>query len=198
MASTHSPMNRLLQKAATQRSDTMTIHTFRSATLTDAPLIAALVESAYRGDASRAGWTTEADFLRGRRTDVTEIEELLTSENGRFVLFEHDGTIGASCYIERQGPVCYFGMFSVHPPLQGAGIGRLVIEEVERIARREWGSERIEMTVIDIRAELIAWYERRGYVRSGRTKPFPYGDERFGLPQRDDLRFEYLVKELTA
>jgi GNAT superfamily N-acetyltransferase len=173
-------------------------HTFRSATATDAPVITALVESAYRGDASRVGWTTEADFLHGRRTDVVEIEELLSSENGRFVLYERDGAIGASCYIERQGPVCYFGMFSVHPPLQGSGIGRLVIEEVERIARHEWGSERIEMTVIDIRAELIAWYERRGYARTGRTKAFPYGDERFGLPQRDDLRFEYLVKDLGA
>ena len=172
-------------------------HTFRSATPADAPTITALVESAYRGDASRVGWTTEADFLHGRRTDVVEIEDLLGSENGRFVLFEREGAIGASCYIERQGPVCYFGMFSVHPPLQGSGIGRLVIEEVERIARHEWGSERIEMTVIDIRAELIAWYERRGYIRIGRTKAFPYGDERFGLPQRDDLRFEYLVKDLA-
>jgi GNAT superfamily N-acetyltransferase len=172
-------------------------HTFRSATPADAPVITALVESAYRGDASRVGWTTEADILHGRRTDVVEIEDLLSSENGRFVLFEREGAIGASCYIERQGAVCYFGMFSVHPPLQGSGIGRLVIEEVERIARHEWGSERIEMTVIDIRAELIAWYERRGYVRTGRTKAFPYGDERFGLPQRDDLRFEYLVKDLA-
>ncbi|WP_448096675.1 GNAT family N-acetyltransferase [Luteibacter yeojuensis] len=177
----------------------MTIdHAFRTATLADAPAIAALVESAYRGDASRTGWTTEADFLHGRRTDVAEIEELLSGENGRFVLFERGGDVAASCYIERQGTVCYFGMFSVHPPLQGAGIGRRVIEEVERIARDEWGCERVEMTVIDIRAELIAWYERRGYVRTGRTKPFPYGDERFGLPQRDDLRFEYLVKEWRA
>lgn len=172
--------------------------TFRTATPADAPLIAALVESAYRGDASRAGWTSEADYLHGQRTDVDEIQELLVSENGRFVLLEHGGAIVASCYIERQDAVCYFGMFSVHPPLQGAGIGRLVIEEVERIARDEWGSERIEMTVIDIRDTLIAWYERRGYVRTGRTKPFPYGDDRFGLPQRDDLRFEYLVKELGA
>ncbi|HXO99454.1 MAG TPA: GNAT family N-acetyltransferase [Luteibacter sp.] len=173
-------------------------HTFRIATQADASVIAELVESAYRGEASRAGWTTEADFLHGRRTDVTEIEELLTSENGRFVLFERDGFIVASCYIERQDRVCYFGMFSVHPPFQGTGIGRLVIEEVERIARDEWDCDRVEMTVIDIRAELIAWYERRGYARTGRTKPFPYGDERFGLPQRDDLRFEYLVKELRA
>ncbi|MGF6710129.1 GNAT superfamily N-acetyltransferase [Luteibacter sp. W1I16] len=172
-----------------------TDHAFRTATLADAPVIATLVESAYRGDASRAGWTTEADFLHGRRTDVTEIEELLSSENGRFVLFERGGEVAASCYIERQDTACYFGMFSVHPPLQGTGIGRRVIEEVERIARDEWGCDRVEMTVIDIRVELIAWYERRGYVRTGRTKPFPYGDERFGLPQRDDLRFEYLVKE---
>lgn len=172
-----------------------TDHAFRTATLADAPVIATLVESAYRGDASRAGWTTEADFLHGRRTDVTEIEELLSSENGRFVLFERGGEVAASCYIERQDTACYFGMFSVHPPSQGTGIGRRVIEEVERIARDEWGCDRVEMTVIDIRAELIAWYERRGYVRTGRTKPFPYGDERFGLPQRDDLRFEYLVKE---
>ena len=172
-------------------------HTFRTANQADAGVIAALVESAYRGDASRAGWTTEADFLHGRRTDVTEIEELLTNENGRFVLFERDGVVAASCYIERQGGTCYFGMFSVHPPFQGAGIGRLVIEEVERIARDEWQCDRVEMTVIDIRSELIAWYERRGYARTGRTKPFPYGDERFGLPQRDDLRFEYLVKVLS-
>jgi GNAT superfamily N-acetyltransferase len=171
-------------------------HTFRLATAADAPLITALVESAYRGEASRAGWTSEADYLHGQRTDITEIEELLVSENGRFVLLEHDGVLVASCYIEHQGAVCYFGMFSVHPPLQGAGIGRLVIEEVERIAREEWQCERIEMTVIDIRDTLIAWYERRGYSRTGRTKPFPYGDDRFGLPQRDDLRFEYLVKEL--
>jgi GNAT superfamily N-acetyltransferase len=173
-------------------------HSFRLARAADAPLIVALVESAYRGDASRAGWTTEADFLHGRRTDVTEIESLVTGEQGRFVLFERGGVVLASCYIERQGPVCYFGMFSVHPPAQGTGIGRLVVNEVERIAREEWGSERIEMTVIDIRAELIAWYERLGFVRTGKTKAFPYGDERFGIPQRDDLRFEYMVKDLTA
>jgi len=171
---------------------------FRTASAADASAIASLVESAYRGDASRAGWTTEADFLHGRRTDVTEIEALLAGADGRFVLLERGEQLLASCYIERQGPVCYFGMFSVHPPAQGTGIGRLVIDEVERIARDEWASERIEMTVIDIRAELIAWYERRGYRRTGKTKPFPYGDERFGLPQRDDLRFEYLVKDLKA
>ncbi|URL57732.1 GNAT family N-acetyltransferase [Luteibacter flocculans] len=170
---------------------------FRFATPADVPTIAALVESAYRGDASRVGWTTEADFLHGRRTDAAEIEELMAKANARFLLLERNGTVVASCYIEKQGSACYFGMFSVHPPLQGSGIGRLVLAEVERIARDEWRCGRVEMTVIDIRAELIAWYERRGYARTGITKPFPYDDDHFGLPQRDDLRFEYLTKALA-
>jgi GNAT superfamily N-acetyltransferase len=84
----------------------------------------------------------------------------------------------------------------VHPPFQGTGIGRLMIGEVERIAREEWACERVEMTVIDIRDELMAFYERRGYVRTGIKKPFPYGDTRFGIPLRDDLRFEVMEKAL--
>lgn len=89
---------------------------FRFATPADVPTIAALVESAYRGDASRVGWTTEADFLHGRRTDAAEIEELMAKANARFLLLERNGTVVASCYIEKQGSACYFGMFSVHPP----------------------------------------------------------------------------------
>jgi ribosomal protein S18 acetylase RimI-like enzyme len=173
-----------------------TLMTFRTASAADAGAIAALVESAYRGDASRAGWTTEADFLHGRRTDTDEILALMSGPHGRFVLLEHAGELLASCYVERQDDICYFGMFSVQPTRQGAGIGRQVLAEVERIARQEWQCRRIEMTVIDIRDELIAWYERRGFSRTGVFKPFPYGDERFGLPQRDDLRFEVLSREL--
>jgi ribosomal protein S18 acetylase RimI-like enzyme len=88
-------------------------------------------------------------------------------------------------------------MFSVRPGLQGGGIGKQVLAEAERIAREDWGLAVMRMTVIDIRAELIAFYERRGYHRTGIRKPFPYGDERFGLPLRDDLRFEVLEKELA-
>ena len=90
----------------------------------------------------------------------------------------------------------YFGMFSVVPGLQGGGIGKQVLAECERIARDDWRLPAMRMTVIDIRDELIAFYERRGYRRTGILKPFPYGDERFGLPQRDDLRFEVLEKAL--
>ena len=87
-------------------------------------------------------------------------------------------------------------MFSVRPGLQGSGLGRFMLTTAENFARAEWKCIKMEMTVISIRAELIAWYERRGYHRTGRFKPFPYGDARFGIPKRDDLQFELLEKLL--
>ena len=87
-------------------------------------------------------------------------------------------------------------MFAVDPTLQGGGVGKLVMAEAERVAKDDFGCMRMEMTVISVRDEPIAWYERRGYRRTGKYKPFPYGDERFGIPKRDDLKFELLVKTL--
>jgi ribosomal protein S18 acetylase RimI-like enzyme len=84
----------------------------------------------------------------------------------------------------------------VRPELQGAGLGRVVLAEAERIAREEWGVREMHMTVIHLREDLIAWYERRGYRRTGEMSPFPYDDQRFGIPRRDDLQFELLVKAL--
>ena len=88
-------------------------------------------------------------------------------------------------------------MFAVRPELQGGGLGKAVLREAERIAGGEWQLAKLRMTVIDVRDELIAWYQRRGYRRTGISKPFPYGDPRFGLPRRDDLRFEILEKDLA-
>ena len=170
---------------------------FRAAIAADVETIVALTESAYRGDASRAGWTTEADFLDGQRTDAADVAALIAREDARIVLAERDGELLASCLLEKQpGGEGYFGMFSVRPDLQNAGIGRALLAEAERIAREEWHCKQMRMSVIDIRESLIAWYERRGYRRTGEHKPFPYGDERFGVPRRNDLRFEWLVKPL--
>lgn len=170
---------------------------FRRATAADVEAVVALTESAYRGQASRAGWTTEADFLDGQRTDAADVSALIARDDARIVLAERGGELLASCLIERQpGGDGYFGMFSVRPDLQNAGIGRALLAEAERIARDEWRCGQMRMSVIDIREALIAWYERRGYRRTGEHKPFPYGDERFGVPKRDDLRFEWLVKAL--
>ena len=170
--------------------------TFRAATAADTDSVIALVESAYRGDASRVGWTTEADFLDGRRTGADDIEAILARPHSRLLLAHNDGELVACAHVAVEDGAGYFGMFSVVPSLQGAGVGKAVLAEAERIARDEFGQARMQMTVIDVRDELIAFYERRGYRRTGIRKPFPYGDARFGLPRRDDLRFEILEKAL--
>ena len=171
--------------------------TFRVATRDDVPAIVGLVESAYRGDASREGWTTEADFLDGRRTDEAGVAPLVGDGDSRILLADREGALVACAHLERRSEkVAYFGMFSVRPNLQGAGLGNALLAECERIAREEWLCAMMRMTVISVRDELIAWYERRGYRRTGEYKPFPYGDARFGLPKRDDLRFEWLEKAL--
>ncbi len=197
---------------------------FRAATHADTDAVVALVESAYRGDASRAGWTTEADFLDGRRTGADDIAACIDRDRSLILLGEcplrpstssggSGGSGQASTGSGQAGELLacahvaiehaddgsdagYFGMFSVRPALQGGGVGKAMLAEAERIARDDWRLTRMRMTVIDIRDELIAFYQRRGYRRTGVLKPFPYGDERFGLPRRDDLRFEVLEKAL--
>ncbi|MEU9481520.1 GNAT family N-acetyltransferase [Streptomyces sp. NPDC048191] len=171
--------------------------TFRDATDADVDALVALIESAYRGDSSRAGWTTEADILQGQRTDPEGVLDVIKSPDSKLLTVEQNGRIVACCQLEHRGDHAYFGMFAVSPALQGAGLGKTVMEEAERQARESWGATEMHMTVISVRDDLIAWYERRGYRRTGKMSPFPYGDERFGIPQRDDLQFELLVKRLV-
>ena len=175
---------------------TQAILTFRAATAADIPAIVTLVESAYRGDTSRAGWTTEADFLEGRRTGPDEVRECLEREHSVLLLAERDGLLYGCAHVAVEDGAGYFGMFSVAPGLQDKGVGKAVLAECERIAREHWGMATMRMTVIDIREDLIPFYERRGYTRTGKKEPFPYGDARFGLPMRDDLQFEVLEKAL--
>lgn len=170
--------------------------TFRAATETDVDAIVALVHSAYRGESSRAGWTTEADLLDGQRTDPDDVLASIAAPDSVVILAERDGTIVACCHVQRRGPRCYFGMFAVDPAHQGGGLGRQVMECAEALARTRWDSTAMEMTVIRQRTDLIAFYERRGYTDTLRRTPFPYGDERFGLPRRDDLEFTLLEKAL--
>lgn len=171
--------------------------TFRFATHADTQSLIDLVESAYRGDVSRQGWTTEADFLGGRRTGADDIGACIDDANGGILVLERDGKIVACANVTQKDGAGYLGMFSVTPTLQNVGLGKLLMTEAERLVHQEWQLPSLRMTVIDIRQELIDFYARRGYVRTGIKLPFPYGDERFGIPTRDDLQFEILEKELS-
>ncbi|MFD5748743.1 GNAT family N-acetyltransferase [Streptomyces sp. NPDC127033] len=171
--------------------------TYRDATAADADALVALIESAYRGESSRTGWTTEADLLEGQRIDREGVLAVVEAPRSRLLAVERDGGLIACCQLENRGHAAYFGMFAVAPGAQGGGLGRRIIAEAERRARADWAVGEMHMTVIAQREDLIAWYERRGYRRTGKRFPFPYGDERFGIPQRDDLEFELLVKPLA-
>ena len=176
---------------------------FRKATDDDIPALVELVTAAYRGETSRAGWTTEADFLDGNRIDPGVLQHDMERARSRVLLAERrlsgpgQAPEPVACaHVADEDGAGYFGMFAVRPELQGLGLGDAVLSEAERIVRHEWNLPIMRMTVIDLRDELIAWYERRGYRRTGIFKPFPYGDVRFGIPKRDDLRFEVLEKSL--
>jgi ribosomal protein S18 acetylase RimI-like enzyme len=169
---------------------------FSSATLDDVDALVALVTSAYRGDASRAGWTTEADLLDGNRIDPGVLRADIERPRSQVLLARRDGQLLACAHVAVEDGTGYFGMFAVLPGLQRGGIGKAVLAEAERIVREDWRLPLMRMTVIDLREELIAWYERRGYRRTGIKKPFPAVDPRFGIPKRGDLRFEVLEKAL--
>lgn len=162
-------------------------------------MVVDLVESAYRGESSKTGWTTEAELLGGQRTDAEAIAAVIAAPDSRVLLASDErAALIACCTIQQlRAGRSYFGTFAVRPGLQGSGVGKTVLAEAERVARDDWGCDTIEMTVIGQREDLIAWYGRRGYTATGEMRPFPYGDERFGLPKREDLYFVVLAKSLV-
>lgn len=171
---------------------------FRPATLDDVPRIVGLIESAYRGDSSRGGWTTEADLLAGQRTDEADVTAAVVGEGSHMFVGEVGGDMVACFLVQHRGTHAYFGMFAVSPAVQGAGLGKRALAMAEQVARDELGLTTMHMTVLRQRADLVAYYVRRGYVQTGEMRPFPYGDLRFGKPLRDDLEFEVLVKDLAG
>lgn len=170
---------------------------FRYATFADLTDVVVLVESAYRGDASRAGWTTEADLLDGQRTDAEELTGILNDTDARLLLATRGREIVGCVLLRREATGAYIGMLAVRPFLQALGIGKRLLAEAENRARIELAAKRSRMTVIEQRQDLIAWYVRRGYLVTTRIEPFPYDNPRFGLPRRMDLRFVVLEKTLA-
>ena len=168
----------------------------RAATAADLPALHALVESAYRGDSARRGWTHEADMLGGQRTDPETLGAIIADPQQRILLALCDGAlVGCVQLTAKPGGTAYLGLLAVDPALQAGGIGARLIAACEAAAREEFGAHLMEMTVIDGRPELVAYYERKGYALTGERRPFPMLDERFGMPKKA-LEFVVLTKTL--
>jgi GNAT superfamily N-acetyltransferase len=162
----------------------------------DVPAIVALMNRAYRG----AGWSTEAGHIAGDRT-TDALLRAEVAEKPHAALLKWQGAPGAALsgcvWLEPLGDgIWYLGSLANDPALQNAGMGRTLLAAAEQWVRDHAGT-RIRMSVVNVRAPLIVWYVRRGYHLTGATEPFPYGDDRFGTPLRDDLAFVILEKALT-
>ena len=167
----------------------------RTATPADIPALHALIEGAYRGEAARAGWTHEADLLEGQRTDPAQLAGFLADPSATIMIADDPLGVAGCVLVADRGTHAYLGLLSVRPGAQAAGLGRALIAAAEAHARTR-GRNRIEMTVIRQRPELIAYYERRGYALTGRTEPFPYSHQGFDVAMRDDLVLEVMEKPL--
>lgn len=166
-----------------------------SASIQDVPALVALINSAYRGETSKKGWTTEAHLLEGElRTDIPSLTMMMNNPQTIVLKFtKADGVIAGSVYLEKQERSLYLGMLTVSPLQQASGIGKQLMSAAEQYAK-ENNCTCIFMNVISVRQELIAWYERLGYQKTGETKPFP-DDNRFGVPTQP-LEFAILQKNI--
>lgn len=156
------------------------------------------MNAAYRGESSRKGWTTEADYIDGQRTDVASLlADLKAKPLARVLILQEGGQLIGAVWLEPVpgGRAWYLGMLTVDPDRQARGVGRRLLAGAETWVRAAGGT-RVRMTVVSIRDTLIAWYERRGYALTGETRPFPYGDASIGQPLREDLEFVVMEKAL--
>jgi ribosomal protein S18 acetylase RimI-like enzyme len=157
----------------------------------DAKTLDLLVNSAYRGDSSRQGWTTEADLIDGTRTDATVIEDIINTPGYTVLKYVEEGKILGCVELHTENEKLYLGMLTVLPNLQGRGIGKELMKAAEQEAK-EQNCKSVFMTVISVRTELIDWYVRHGYLRTGERKPFAFSDPRFGQPKK---KLEFVVLE---
>jgi len=162
----------------------------------DLPEIVALTNLAFRGG---AGWTVESTYIEGACINLEDLKaDIVASPEARLMIWRDapDGLLRGSVWLEpKKSGVWYMGMLAVHPERQEQQLGRRMLEASEETVRRE-GGRKIRISVVNVRDRLTAWYERRGYVRTGEREPFPYGNEKIGRPLRDDLEFIMLEKEL--
>ncbi|MBX2947425.1 MAG: GNAT family N-acetyltransferase [Cyclobacteriaceae bacterium] len=161
----------------------------------DAPELSELVNSAYRGDTGRQGWTTEADLIDGSRTDAELLKAVIEMPGSVILKYVEDGKIKGCVELRKEEDKLYLGMLTVNPTIQGKGIGKALLKASEAEAARQ-ECNAIFMNVLTVRKELIDWYIRHGYHDSGKRKPFSFTDPRFGFPKQP-LEFMIMEKQIS-
>jgi ribosomal protein S18 acetylase RimI-like enzyme len=165
----------------------------------DYAAIVDLANLAFRGSGSIASWNIETGIIEGQRLNESLLrEDLAAKPEAQLLTYRDDpegALLGTVWLDKRKDDVWNLGLLTVRPDLQNRQLGRALLAAAEDFAK-ERGGRRIRMTVVNVRDSLIAWYERRGYSLTGETQPFPYGDERYGKPLRDDLHFVVLEKDI--
>ncbi len=164
------------------------------ATIDDVLELSNLINSAYRGESAKQGWTTEADLIDGTRTDENGLAEILKNPQATILKYVENQKILACVELIREDDKLYLGMLTVSPSLQGKGIGKELLRAAEQEALKQ-NCNCIFMTVISVRAELIDWYVRHGYVNTGERKPFLTSHARLGQPKQQ-LEFVLLEKKV--
>lgn len=166
------------------------------ATPADYPDIIALTNRAFRDTSAEGSWNVE-DMIEGERVNDSLLRDDVAAPGANLLIWrgadgEHLGHVRLDAAPDG---VWFLGLLTVRPDRQASGLGRKLLAAAEDWAR-ERGAREMRMTVVHQRETLIAWYVRRDYELTGETKPFPYGDTRFGRPTRPDLFFDVLEKAL--
>lgn len=146
----------------------MNFLTFRYAIQSDTPALFSLINSAYRGDSARGGWTHEADLVGGLRTTMDELSETF----GSYLLVLSGGVISGCVHLTEQKNCLFVGMLAISPEKQNQKLGSSLLSEIDRIARAK-GKKFVKLSVIHVRAELISYYERKGFTLTGGSEEFP-------------------------
>lgn len=169
---------------------------FRNAEKSDAETIAKLVNQAYRPQPGASGWTHESLLVSGDRTTVAQVAELMAKPDSTILVGITDNAITACVHVEKDGQHCHIGMLAVNPILQGAGLGKQILAYAERFARERFEADKFILLVLSARTELIDFYRRRGYAKTGRVLDYPLAAG-VGTPRHCDLKIEVLEKQPT-
>ena len=142
----------------------------RIAAKADAQAIADLVNRAYRPAPHAAGWTHESHLVAGERTSAGQVRALFQPRSVILLLCS-EANIVACVHLQGDSSGASIGMLATDPGLQAQGLGKRMLFQSER--SEQLGASLFRISVLSSRPELLAFYQRRGYVLTGEVEDYP-------------------------